>query len=212
LLGSCRGLLLCRIRLQRAVCLGLGLQDRFAPALLVLRSFSPGIAEVPVTQIIDSLNDALGDQLIGQARQSGRLHLTATANSHNWQPQPVCPAACHCGCLWGILRRLISQPIRPIRPAPTLALCPLQDRACPSCGSQLSLKFSSKSRVPFVGCSTYPGMAPILGFGGGDAGCMPLMVPCPTGGAAFALLPHPALTLLPCRVQLPAPYCRRLGH
>ena len=27
----------------------------------------PGGAEVPVTQIIDTLNDALGDQLIGQA-------------------------------------------------------------------------------------------------------------------------------------------------
>lgn len=32
-----------------------------------------------------------------------------------------------------------------------------KDRGCPSCGGQLSLKFSSRLRgAPFVGCSSYP--------------------------------------------------------
>ena len=144
------------------------------------------------------------------------MQLEGRANSLARQPQPACLPACLpasvgvCGAPQQSLVHCSHPAPDPTRP--TLALCPLQDRACPSCGSQLSLKFSSKSRVPFVGCSTYPGMALMLRFGGADAGCVPLVVPCPTGGAACAPLPHPALNLLPCRVQLSAPHCRRVGH
>ncbi|EFN55927.1 hypothetical protein CHLNCDRAFT_145197 [Chlorella variabilis] len=55
------------------------------------------VGGVPVTHVIDRMNEMVGDQLIGE------------------------------------------------------------DRTCPSCGGQLSIKFVSKSKVPpFVGCSLYP--------------------------------------------------------